>query len=87
MFDPYTHCSHGKKYVGEDCAECDVAWLYSVTLPDIVRGCKRAAHFAHDHPGLVERDLGRAIAALNATVAKLAEILAERSATRKPQEG
>jgi hypothetical protein len=71
-----THCGHGKKYVGEDCPECEAVWLTAVTLPDLIRGCKRAAHFANDNPGLVERDVGRAIAALNATVARLAELLA-----------
>lgn len=24
--DPYIYCHHGKKYVGEDCPDCDRLW-------------------------------------------------------------
>lgn len=23
---PFTHCGHGRKYVGEHCLECEIVW-------------------------------------------------------------
>ena len=67
----YTHCGHGKKYT-EDCDRCEAVWVKNVTLPDMIRSAQRAADFALNHPGVIERDLATAIAHLNRSVSRLA---------------
>ncbi len=68
----FTHCSHGKSYQ-EDCLECDKVWFHQVTLPDLISSAKRAAHFASNNPGIVERSVGPGLAALNSAIAVLAQ--------------
>lgn len=28
-----THCTHGRRFVGEECVDCDREWATNVTLP------------------------------------------------------
>ena len=73
QYNPYTHCSHGKPYLGHvECPQCELVWLKQQTLPELVARVRRVAYFVKGHPGIVPAALEKSIMQLNEATARMA---------------